>query len=66
MDAELLLGAGLLLLLLVGTGLLLVGAGLLLVGAGVLVGGLVGDGELLGVGELEVGAGLGEEVCEFG
>jgi hypothetical protein len=63
-DAGLLLaGAG---LLLVGAGLELAGAGLLLVGAGLLFSDLVGDGELLGDGELEVGAGLGGEVCECG
>jgi len=57
--AELLAGAGLLLagagLLLAGAGLLLAGAGLLLAGAGLWVGEVVGDGEL------ELGAGLGEE-----
>ena len=63
-DAGLLLvGAG---LELVGAGLLLVGAGLLLVGAGLLFSDVVGDGELLKAGELEVGAGLGDEVCACG
>ena len=41
--------------LLAGAGLLLAGAGLLLAGAGLWVGEVVGDGEL------ELGAGLGEE-----
>jgi hypothetical protein len=62
--------AGLLLadagLLLADAGLLLAVAGLLLAGAGLLFSDLVGDGELLGAGELEVGVGLGDEVCEFG
>jgi len=51
-------GAGLLLagagLLVAGAGLLLAGAGLLVAGAGLWVGAVVGDGEL------ELGAGLGE------